>query len=278
MVIRLCNPTMKGKIFANLKHLKGIKNHQNRPFKVADHLPEELAEEQQRFQQIIMANKKLATGDQQKMTMKKGKLIIGHNEYKPRITAPNTAALLNTDSESLQSITEKEVAFGGEKTENGNRFLVYAAVTMNTKSVCEFQQHMRRKYAHATHVSIAYKLTGIDKAHDEGCVDDGEHAMGRKMLEKLVKLEVTDITVAAISFYSGVHIGGKRFNIVLDRVEEAVKKLSQGETSKSVLPLHSILVPKKSKRKRDAVHQSRGSRRIRGGHCKPPALRICGLQ
>ena len=69
--------------------LKEKKNHKNRAYRIADHLPEELAEEQARYRQIIAANKNLPDGDQLSMQMRKGKLYVNNNVYKPKVLPPS---------------------------------------------------------------------------------------------------------------------------------------------------------------------------------------------
>ena len=75
MVVKLANASAKGLIFSNTSKLKGVKNENNRGYRILNHLPDELAEPQMRQRQIIVENRKLGEGQQQGISFKKGKLL-----------------------------------------------------------------------------------------------------------------------------------------------------------------------------------------------------------
>ena len=108
--------------------------------------------------------------------------------------------------------------------------------------------HVRKKYAGATHISIAYHLAGLNKAYDEDYLDDAEHSMGRKMLEMLVHEDVVNKTVFLVRYYGGQHLGIRRFEIMAELCQQALGNSARGHTVHSVLPLHCLIEPATIKR------------------------------
>ena len=58
---------------------------------------------------------------------------------------------------------------------------------------------------------MAYRLAGLNKAYDEGCVDDREYGQGRRMLSILQQKELVNQMVLVVRYYGGIHIGNKRY-------------------------------------------------------------------
>ena len=112
--------------------------------------------------------------------------------------------------------------------EQGSRFNVYVTSATALQEVRSKLLHVRKKHSDATHVSMAYRLSGINKAYDEGCVDDLEIGQGRRMLAILQKKQVTDIMIMVVRHYGGTHIGKKRFDIPADLADTAIDKYNRG--------------------------------------------------
>ena len=117
--------------------------------------------------------------------------------------------------------------------------------TCSIQQVCNQSLHVRRKHATASHVSVVYRLTGLNKAYDEDYIDDMEHSVGRHVLEMLIQQEKFNVCVCIIRYYGGEHLGQRHFEIVKDLVNQALIKLEKGVTHKSTLPLRVLLDPKK---------------------------------
>ena len=203
MVIRLSSTSAKGRIYSNVSNLKNKKNEDEKAFKVIDHLPEELAEKQQHNAQIVAQNKQLSTADQLIMKIKKGKLSIGNEMYCKKLNPPTVANLLDFPEDNVTHTKEIYVAQSSDKTELGSKFRVYAMKATNIQQVCNQNIHLRRKHVAATHVSMIYRFTGLNKAYDEDFIDDMEHSMGQRMLEYLIANNHYDISIGIIGGSKG---------------------------------------------------------------------------
>ena len=183
-VIRLANVQEKKLIFSHVSNLKEVVNQNQRPYRILDHLPEKLAEEQTRQRQIVARNKQ-NPANKQEMEIKKGKLFIGKQQYKKKVVAPSATKLMHMDTSEIKDASSIRVADGGSETEKGSRFLAYAMEVSSLKSIRQAYIHIKRLHPRASHATMAYRLAGIDKAYDEDYVDDGEHSGGRKLLDML---------------------------------------------------------------------------------------------
>ena len=164
IVVHFTHGNAKGQIFGKVSNLKGKINAQGKAFCIADHLPEELAEVQRRQSQIIAANKQLATTNQQSMVIKKGVLFIANKPYRKRITPPRVPAMMDFSDDQMRKIKEMTISETTWQLEKGSRFLAVAAEVSNLSAACNVILHVHKKYAGATHVSVAYRIAGLDKA------------------------------------------------------------------------------------------------------------------
>ena len=271
MVIRLAYAFQKGLIYKNASKLKDKKNAKGKGYRITDHLPEELAEEQRRLQQIMKQNRTLSSATQLPMQLKKGKLTIANESYKKKVTTPTVKELLDLSEDSLKNTKEMILAQSDMSTEQGSSFLTLASVATTIKEVRNQYTHLKRKYSLATHISVAYRLAGLNKAYDEDCQDDGEHVMGRRMLDQLIESNEINICVFMVRYYGGVHIGPKRFSIVKDRVNQAMQRLCDGIVNKSMLPLRCLLGNPSSKRQKQRYRKSPRKQALQKKTPPPPA-------
>ena len=265
MVVKLQNPSAKGLVFSQVTKLKDKTNSRDRPYRVNDHLPEELTEHQIRQRQIVVANRALNEGDRLNMSFKKGKLLIGGTEYKKKIEIPKIKELLDMDPETIKNVGELCVTQSNEVTEAGNRFRAYACKSICLADVRNAISHIRRKHPDSTHTIVAYRLAGLNKAYDEDYLDNSEHGMGRRILSQIIQKDATNITIIVLRHFSGIHIGNRRFEIVKNLVSDVMDQLEKEGTFKSVLPLRSMLnmrVKRQKPRPRRAatINTTRGAR------------------
>ena len=264
MVVKFVNPASVGTVYSKVANLKGKKNHLDRAYRIEDHLPERMAEEQQRNRQIVAQNKKLDTGNQLTMKYSHGKLMVAGETYRKKIQVPKAKDLINIEPEHTANYKEIPVAYSTEASEADSVFQAYAMNVGNLDQVRNNIIHMRHKCPTATHLCVAYRLSGLNKAYDEDFLDDGEHSMGRRMLNTLIDKELSDTMIVLSRKYGGTHIGAKRFQIAQNLIENALDMLQKGITIKSTLPLRCLLEPQKKRRgrnKKPHLHQSS----IRGG-------------
>ena len=203
MVVRFSNPVTKGLIYSKVSNLKGKKNSTNKGYRIVDHLPEELAEPLAWQRQIITENRKLSTAQQQAMSFKKGQLHINNEPYKKKVLPPRAKSLLKMSESDLADLKEISVSGGYTETEGGSRFIAYATKVTSLQDVWKNYLHMKRLHADANHVTMAYRLPSLEKAHDEDYLDDREINAGRRLLQTLIELGHESIAVFIVRYYGG---------------------------------------------------------------------------
>ena len=175
------------------------------------------------------------------MQLKKGRFTVGNEVYRKKIEVPTVHKIMDLTDESIKDTKEITIAESDTYTEQGSRFTAYATHATSLEQVRNQYTHMRCKHSTATHVSMAYRLTGLNKAYDEDCLDDGEHSMGRRVLNQMIEADKNDISVFVVRHYGGRHIGPKRFTIAKDCVTQALQRLSDKVMVKQTLPLRCLL-------------------------------------
>ena len=263
MVIRLTNPAQKALIFSKVSSLKGKSNSKNRPYKIEDHLPEELAEKQRREKNIFLANKK-SVANKLKMSFQKGNLHIENVQYRKKVQCPRVKEMLQMDSDDICNIQELQIFGGASETEDGSTFHAFICEVSTYEDVRKAYQHFKRRYVDASHISMAYRLESIHKAYDADYFDNSEHGMGRRMLNLLTEKDLTSVAAFIVRYFGGHHIGPKCFQITQLLMEKAIQDLTEGNalTSKFVYldPSDSASGWRRKNKPRPPRHS------IRGGH------------
>ena len=200
----------------------------------------------------MVENKKLAVAQQQSMSFKKGQLIVNNEPYKKKIAIPNTRKMLKMEEPDLVDLKEITVSGRYSETEGGSHFVAYATKVRSLQEVRKCYLHMRRLHADANHVTMAYRLPSLDKAHNEDYLDDREVNAGRRILHKLIEKQVDSIAVFVIRYYGRKHIGAKRFEIHQRLVEKCLKDMTDEVSFTSKLSLRQFddrKLKKKNKKK-----------------------------
>ena len=230
----LTDPGKKGVIYANVSKLKDKKNQAGKPYFTNDHLPEETNEEQRRKRQIYADNKALPDAHQLPMSLQKGTLKVTGSVYRKKIKVSQNKELLQMNSDDLLQLQEIEALRGKEHREKGSIFVGYAIRATTLSEINKAYKHLKIKYGGASHLMMAYRLTGLNVAYDSDYIDDKEPGSGRRLLKMLQERKEEGLAVFAIRNYGGVHPGLRRFELILECAQEAIESLNAnpGHTSK----------------------------------------------
>ena len=140
---------------------------------------------------------------------------------KPTVKPPTSSDTLTLSKAELENIQAVKLIKGGEHTEKGSDFYVYAAKVKTTEDVSKAYLKMRVKYGEATHISCGYRLQKPNGPFNQQGIDDKEYGCGRTILQKLIDKDITDLAVFVARIYGGIHLGARRFEIFKDMTEKA---------------------------------------------------------
>ena len=138
----------------------------------------------------------------------------------------------------MAELNEVDLTSIPQRREKGSVFICYGTSVINKSQIRKLYQHLKLKHAEATHITLAYRLSGLDKAYDEGAVDDGEHGLGRRLLQFLVKEDKVQVAVFSVRFYGGQKLFENRFNIPMQMCAEVFSEMQKSNTANSVSKLH----------------------------------------
>ena len=267
MVVKFTDPQGKAKVYANIAKLKGKTNTAGKPYRIEDHLPEEMAEAQRRKKAILVSNKKSVTSKLE-MNLKKGELYINSSKYIKKVQCPKVKEILNMTEQDALDIQELEIFGGVGETEDGSVFNAFVCKVSTYSDVRRAYQHFKRCYADASHISMAYKLDGTHKAYDADFINNSEHGLGRRLLQIITSREITSVAAFMIRYFGGIHIGPKCFQITQNLVEQALEDLTKGNSHISKFPMAAPPSVKKKSRSRGAKPPIRGAHAHGGKACR----------
>lgn len=226
LIVELRDPvTYKPKIDKNAGKLKSKSNAKGGRYFIADHLPEEYNENRRRISDLISENKKRQTAEQFKMSAKRGRLLIDEQPYEKIIHPPTPRELMKPDPDLYKVADEIDMVRGKDNTTHGSKFITYAAAVHDTRDVQAAYLKVRMKFADATHVVCAYRLTGVHTPTLQDYVDDGEFGAGRIILNVLKEERLMNIVIFMIRYHGGRNLGPMRFDIFRETTLNAIHKL-----------------------------------------------------
>ena len=120
ILAKLANVKDKGKIFAHVHNLQEVKNKDGKRYKIDAQLPPRHSAAKQKQRHIMWRNKtKVSTAHRLELSVKKGKLMIGNEEYAQKIVVPNDKVLIKLKKEEVEELNRLEICKGKPIEEGG---------------------------------------------------------------------------------------------------------------------------------------------------------------
>lgn len=199
------------------------KEENNKTAFMSNHLPPEVLSKRS-INQHLLTKMKLNAGTQDiKVKIDVDKMYVNNELIKPKVIKPTTDEVLNIDKSVIENGNQLPSGVSKQVFERGSSFVAQVFKTTNLKQVREAYLHVLSdpSRAKATHNIMAYQL-----GDDAGWVDDEEFGAGRFLSTFMAKREMLkNITVVVTRNYGGTHLGTRRFELMRNVTEEAIKKL-----------------------------------------------------
>lgn len=129
IVVKLKNHDDKAYIFQHTQKLRGTS------FYVSDQLPEELAENKKQQLRLKGYNKKLPAQEQLTMNIKRDKLFVNNEQYRPAVTVPTALGWLQMTESEQKDIKRTRITIGHRDTQQHSTFISYAATVQSIEDV-----------------------------------------------------------------------------------------------------------------------------------------------
>ncbi|KAJ8302891.1 hypothetical protein KUTeg_019287 [Tegillarca granosa] len=113
-------------------------------------------------------------------------------------------------------------------SDNGNKFLAIGTQVRCYTNIKNLYKKVASdaSYASADHKIMVYRFQDEQGKLHEGYDDDNEHGCGRRLLKKLKDNNAINLAVVVVRYFSGKHIGPRRFTIMEELAMEASVKLN----------------------------------------------------
>lgn len=219
MVVKLANHDDKTLIFQNTQKLKGTN------FFVTEQLPEELAENKKQAMRLKGQNKRLPVEEQLQINVKKDKVFVNNERYKPAVVAPTALTWLKKDENEQKEIKRVQVVRGMTDNSTTSTFISYVARVHSTDEVQKAYYRVFLKEPRATHIVCSYILPGPNFPRQQGAIDDREFGAARQMLRKMQEANAMNCAVFIARYYGGTHLGTDRFKIYKELTATALQNL-----------------------------------------------------
>ena len=224
-------------VMQNKKHLKDLRNEDDKPIYLNDFKTTETTEKKKSLEALYKEN--LSRGEPVKMQKEKGNLLINGDTYKSSIQPPKPQIMLEQSTEDLRRIMKIKIHKGPEVEKEGNRFIGFSLAVKDLKEVEQAYIKMRLCYPGARHIICAYSIKGKESEFhllNESC-DDDEHGAGQILLEILLGNEMECRAIFVARYYSGTKLGLAQFECI----ESAAEKCLELSAFNEVLQIEQIV-------------------------------------
>ena len=158
LMVVLDNPEDKSIIFANSSKLKGKTNARRQLFFVSSDQTEQEREDRKYMQHLKKENLDYDDDDRLKISLKKGKLFVNNEIFKPEIEAPTARDILTMTDQEVQMVKEAKTYESGTHDKKGSEFFCHFQRVNNTEEIQQGLTKMKIKYGDASLVVSAYRL------------------------------------------------------------------------------------------------------------------------
>ena len=155
------------------------------------------------------------------MHIKKGVLYYDNTPYQCPIQLPTALQVLEASEQQIKKANAAKIHQGEQLNERGSKFTGYACEVTNENDINSAYLKMKMMHGKATHIMMAYRLTGCLSVHNQGLADNREHGGGRVILNYMKSNRMTNLALFVVRYYGGVKLGPDRFRLIVDVAKSA---------------------------------------------------------
>ena len=170
------------------------------------------------------------------MGMRKGKLFIKNNEFKPAITAPQPHDIVNPSKQA--EINHVKLTTGPDIKNGRCRFVGMSQEIRCLKDVKNGYIKAKQLHPKSHHVICCYRIPGEEFYFLQNCEDDDDWGCSRRILYLMEQNEVEFRAIYVARYYGGKHLGTSRFTSYIEAAKTAVSRCSYNSLAKCNQFLH----------------------------------------
>ena len=144
--------------------------------------------------------------------------------YCKKVVPPTPRELVNVPPEDLQRILKIPVARSDNVTEDGSVFTAYTAAVSTHKEVRDLYLKLKMVQPSAKHIVCSYWVDHPEEYYALDYHDDGEHTVGRLLMDFLKENDLKNRVIFVARRYGGVKMGAARFNCYLKVAKQSIIK------------------------------------------------------
>lgn len=229
IVVKISDGRKKDKILKNSNKLKGVKGHNGKPLFVSSQQPEAIVEKdkQRRFKlkQLHAENNLKPTAQKQNIKVVNGKIMVGNEVQKPRLSVPTIDEMLNVNDESKQRMKAVKFVRSEDILDDGSIFFSYACPVNSVNDVRTAYLKAKMVNPGSADVMAAYSVTYDNGKKLEEYFDDREVGAGSRIYSAIQMKGQSNCAVFVVRYWNRTHIGPRRFKHIKDSALAALNKL-----------------------------------------------------
>ena len=221
-------------IFECAKNLKGVKNNNDEEYSVNSQFPASMQENKKCARIIMKINNSMAGVGKRNLTIKKGELFVDWRPFVNPIQMPAPHEVIYPlDKKHVDKIKLNK----GEIQKRGRcSFVGYSAEVSSIADVRAAYTKVARLNASALHISVGYRLPGVDFVHLRGYEDNNEYGAGRVIFQMLENYDIYHRAIFVVRYYGNHHVGPIRFQLITAAGKSAITRSSYN----SILKIHQV--------------------------------------
>lgn len=211
----------KSKIM-NKENLKKLKKKKNVFFN--HQLPEALKEKEKQVRFQLKHQRQLYEDDRDvEIYIKKDRVHVNNQVIRNKVQTPSINMMLNTSHDERKQLGKIKMTKSSEIPDAGSRFL-----GCRVNSYDDIQNaYMKVKFEHPSSADVMCSFSLADEFGRQQVElhDDKEHAAASRIYSAIQSSDKENVAVYVVRYFSGHHIGRKRFDHIKSAATEALNLL-----------------------------------------------------
>ena len=202
IIITLQSQAEKRMIYRNIGKIKTFVNRDGRKIIFKDFLLAAEHEKRKYQEDVKRENESRSPELQQDISFRGNRVLISGMELPQYVTVPDPTKVLQMKQQELEKIMNLDVKYGPQLVAEGNTIMAAAKDVADFTDVNNAYLAVKLKYAGARHIVAAWNIPTELKIDGQNFCDDGDHGIGREILNMMKENDISHKAVFLIRYCS----------------------------------------------------------------------------